>query len=90
MPVQFEIILSKQASKYYKKVPIGLVKRLDRAFLMLEQDPLSGGDIKILAGNTKRYRMRVGDIRIIFQVEKKLKRVEISAILPRGKAYKNL
>ena len=88
MPAQFEIILSKKASKYYKKVPINVTKRLDGAFLILENNPLSGGDIKALAGRTKRYRVRVGDIRIIYQINRELKRVEVSAILPRGEAYK--
>jgi len=90
LPAQYEIVLSKQASKYYKKVPIKIAKRIDRAFLILENDPFDGGDIKILAGKIKRYRIRVGNIRIIYQVNSPQKRVEVSAILPRGEVYKKI
>lgn len=90
MPAQFEIVLSKQASKYYKKVPINVAKRLDGAFLVLEENPIGGGDIKMLTGKLKRYRMRVGDVRIVYQINVGLKRVEVSAILPRGEVYKKI
>ena len=85
---QFEIILSKQAVKYYQRLPLNIARRLDRAFLKLELNPLSGGDIRPLSGRLSGYRLRIGDLRVIYQIDKENRLVFISAILPRGDIYK--
>ena len=90
MPEQFEIILSKQSAKYYKKLSIDEARRLDRAFLLLEKDPLGSGDIQLLSVKPKRYRFRVGGLRIIYQIDTKKKLVLVSTILPRGQIYRTL
>ncbi len=88
MPEQFKIILSRQAIKYYRRLPINVARRLDRAFLSLEKNPIFDSDIKQLKGKDKRYRSRAGDLRIIYQLNKKKKLVMVSTILPRGQVYK--
>lgn len=88
MPGQFEIVLSRQAIKYYKRLPLNLARRIDRVFIILEENPFFGADIKLLTRKPLRYRLRVGDLRIIYQIDKVKKLVLISAILPRGEAYK--
>lgn len=90
LPVRFEIILSKQALKYYQKVSKNTARRIDRAFLLLEKDPTTGGDIKILTAKRKRYRLRIGDLRVVYQIDLKLSKIQVSAILPRGDVYKKL
>lgn len=44
------------------------------------------GDVKRLTNFTPEYRLRVGDYRVLFQVEDD--RVMIFRILPRDKAYR--
>ncbi|MFH0773899.1 MAG: type II toxin-antitoxin system RelE/ParE family toxin [bacterium] len=84
---KFEVILSDRAFKYYRRLDRKMTDRLDRCFEMLEIDPFGGGDIKPLEGREKRYRCRVGNLRVIFRVNLEERRVEVSAILPRGDAY---
>lgn len=67
-----------------------MARRIDRAFLLLEKDPFASGDIKILAGLIKRFRLRVGDLRIIYQVNRTKKLILVSVILPRGEVYKHI
>lgn len=38
LPKQYKIILSKQAAKYYKRLPIKNARRIDRAFIILEDN----------------------------------------------------
>lgn len=44
------------------------------------------GDVKRLTNFTPEYRLRVGDYRVLFQVEDD--RVMIFRVLPRDKAYR--
>lgn len=46
------------------------------------------GDIKRLSGLKNEYRLRVGDLRVLFTKENDI--ITINDILPRGQAYNNL
>ena len=46
------------------------------------------GDIKKLQGIDNGYRLRVGDLRVLFSI--KDDRIYIDNIIPRGQAYKRL
>ena len=58
-------------------------KRLKEA---IEKVPF--GDIKKLQGIDNGYRLRVGDLRVLFSIEDD--RIYIDNIIPRGQAYKRL
>ncbi|OGO17555.1 MAG: hypothetical protein A2Z15_08395 [Chloroflexi bacterium RBG_16_50_11] len=84
----YRVALSKEALKYYNKVSVATATRLDKCFTNLESDPLKGSNIKSLKGMTGRFRYRVGNIRVIYEVDRTNNTVFVSAILPRGQAYK--
>lgn len=88
MPEQFKIIFSNQAAKYYQKLSKNQARRIDQAFLVLEKDPIGLSDIKILSGKPKRFRLRVGELRAIYQVNIIKRKILVSVILPRGQVYK--
>lgn len=73
----------KKAVKYINSVDKPTKKRLKEA---IEKIPF--GDIKKLSGFESEYRLRVGDLRILFTVENDI--ITINDIKPRGQAYKNL
>lgn len=52
----------------------------------IEKLPL--GDVKKLSGYDKEYRLRVGDIRVLFTIEDET--IIINSILPRGQVYKRV
>lgn len=55
----------------------------------LKTNPLSGKDITRLRGKLEgRYRLRVGDLRIIYRVEREEGLVIVEAIGSRGNIYK--
>ena len=84
----FKIALSKEALKYYNKVSTNTAAKLDRCFTGLESDPIQGSNIKPLKGLSGKYRYRVGNLRVIYQIVLQEKIVYVIAILPRGQAYK--
>ena len=78
-----KIEYSKKAVKYINSVDKPTKKRLKEA---IEKIPF--GDIKKLQGIDNGYRLRVGDLRILFSIEDDI--IYIDNIIPRGQAYKKL
>lgn len=78
-----DIEYSKKAVKYINSTDKVTKKRLKEA---IEKIPF--GDIKKLKGIKNGYRLRVGDLRVLFSIESDM--VYIDNIVPRGQAYKGL
>ncbi len=74
---------SKSAVKYINSTDKTTKKRLREA---IEKIPF--GDIKKLQGVKDGYRLRVGDLRVLFTMEND--KIYIDNIIPRGQAYKRL
>lgn len=87
-PEPYRILFSKNANKYYQRIILSQAKRIDQVLLKLSHDPYRGGDIKRLTGMPGLFRLRVGDLRVIFEIREKEKSVWVDQILPRGQAYK--
>ena len=84
----YEVRLSRRAQRYYERVDADTARRLDRCFEALTKDPYRGGDIKPLKGMKGVYRFRVGDLRVIYEVEVAKRIVKVYSILPRVKPIK--
>lgn len=78
-----QIEYSKSAIKYIIASDRSTKRRLKES---IEKIPL--GDIKKLQGTDNGYRLRVGDLRILFSIENDI--IYIDNIIPRGQAYKRL
>ncbi len=79
----FQIIYSKKAEKFLKKQDVPTRKRLVTAIGKLPQEEA----IKKLQG-TDGYRLRVGDFRVIFDVNGII--IDIIEIGNRGQIYKGV
>ncbi|MBN1189254.1 MAG: type II toxin-antitoxin system RelE/ParE family toxin [Dehalococcoidales bacterium] len=84
----FKIALSREAVKYYKKVSASTAARLDRCFTNLEFEPLKGSNIKPLKGIPGKYRYRIGNLRVVYEIDYAGNTVYVLAVLPRGQAYR--
>ena len=77
-----KIFYEKRAEKYLHKLTDEIQIRLEKAI-----NGIPDGDIKLLKGHANMYRLRVGDIRIIFSKEGD-DTIYILQIGPRGDIYK--
>lgn len=77
------IFYTKKAMKSIKSLDIRVKDRVRKG---IEKIPF--GDIKKLQGYSNLYRLRIGDYRVIYQMENG--NIIIDAVLPRGEAYKGL
>jgi len=78
------------ALKFYKSSPEELAKRLSQCFEDLEKNPFWGPNIKVLKGEKRRYRYRVGDYRVIYGIDKENNKVFVTLIASRASAYRNI
>jgi mRNA interferase RelE/StbE len=85
-----KIELSKKAAKFYQKADAAIAKRLNLAFSKLAENPLQQFNIKKLSGELKgSFRLRLGDMRIIYSVDEAKQIVYIEVIGFRGGVYKS-
>ena len=75
-----EIIYSKSAVKAISRMDPATKQRVKQGI-----DRLPDGDVKKLTGHTSSYRLRIGGLRILFDISEN---IVITNILPRGDAYK--
>ncbi|MEW5953356.1 MAG: type II toxin-antitoxin system RelE/ParE family toxin [Bacillota bacterium] len=85
--MEYKILFSPRARKDFKKI--------DRETKTKVKEALNGilaipprGDIKKLKGFKERYRLRVGDWRILYSLDRKIGELIVLEILPRKDAYK--
>lgn len=85
----YEVLISHDAEKYYKRQDNNTKRRLNKCIDNLGKEPLSGPHIKRLHGELEgKYRLEMGGLRIIYEVNIKKKTVEIKSIGGRGDVYK--
>jgi mRNA interferase RelE/StbE len=85
----YEIELSRKAAKFYQKANAITVRRLNAAFDSLAKNPFNHNNIKSLSGELQgSFRLRIGNIRIIYSINDTVKIVYIEVIGFRGDVYK--
>lgn len=87
---KFEVLLMPAALKFYKTCPDELTERLNRCFEELEGNPFWGPNIKILRGEKRRYRYRVGSYRVVYNIDKENNKVIVTLIASRPSVYRNI
>ena len=87
---KYEVILLGQAEKFYNKASDDLVHRLDLCFENLEVSPFQGSNIKLLKTqkSLKWYRYRVGDYRVVYEIDREAKKVGVLLVLHRSSVYR--
>jgi len=77
--------LMPDAKSYLDLLNKETVKKIYESLRKITKEP-PVGDVKKLQGNENLYRLRLGDLRIIF--EKKDNHILVEKIAPRGQVYK--
>ena len=66
----FEVVLFSKPAKFYNKLDDKTAKRLNKGMETLKSKPFMGKNIKKLSGKLAgKYRLRVGEIRVVYFVE---------------------
>jgi mRNA interferase RelE/StbE len=85
--LNYTIEFSSLAERQFKKLPVSFQKRLTPKINALAENPRPSG-IKKLEGEDDLYRIRVGDYRIIYQIQDDKLIVLVVKIGDRKEIYK--
>lgn len=84
----YKVVLNPVAEKAYEKADKALAKKIGRCLQQLEENPRSHPNIKPLKGKFSGcYRYRIGDYRVIYEVDDEVVCVFVLTIAHRGESY---
>lgn len=83
----FKLVISTRAEKDFARIDKRTALRIVSAIRALQTN-FGESDIKKLAGRLDEYRLRVGEWRVLFEVEKK-DTIVVTRVLNRKDAYRN-
>ena len=85
----YEVFLTREAQDFYEQADPVLVRKLNRRFRYLREDPYRHPNIKRLKGPLAgHFRYRVGDWRVIYQVDEQEHEVTVLLIAHQSKDYR--
>lgn len=77
------LVISNPAERALRRVPRLDLEHIDEAFAKMCSDPYSG-DVKFLRGMGATFRRRIGDWRILFELDKESQVIVVLAVKRRG------
>ncbi len=76
----YRIVYSSRAAKSFRKLPREIQKQIVKRIDQLKDNPRSISVVKLVGFSKAEYRSRVGDYRILFAIDDKLKLLIIADI----------
>lgn len=85
----FQITASNRATRSAKGLPPHIKTQITELLLVLRENPTPAEyyDVKKLKGEKDTFRVRLGDIRVVYDIDWHEKIIKILVIDHRGKAY---
>jgi mRNA interferase RelE/StbE len=83
----YTVLLRPAAERDRGSLPPDLRRRINEALVALEEDPRPSDTVK-LSGHQNRWRIRVGDYRILYEVDDAAHQVLVLRIAHRREVYR--
>ena len=83
---EYQLTIARSASKELENLPGSAIERVRTKIRGLATEPRPHGSKK-LKGSRNSWRIRIGDWRVLYQIDDEKKIVDISAIRHRSDAY---
>ena len=83
----YKIVFKSKALKDLKKLETAFIKKIINNINSLKENPLPGG-VKKLQSYHSLYRIRVGDYRVIYEIDKAGKIITVQYVRNRKDAYR--
>ena len=83
----FRVLFKSSVERDLRRLDAGTVRRVLTAISRLADDPFPRGAAK-LKGAERLHRLRVGDYRVIYEVDVRRKEVTVHYVRHRGTAYR--
>lgn len=83
----YQLVLSKQADKTLRKLPRNLSRRIKEKLIQIAADPYARHNNVTKLQERLGYRLRIGDWRVIYEIEDEELIVFVLKVGPRGEVY---
>ena len=83
----YEVVLAQQAERDLRRLPAEIFHRIIPEIKALARVPRPRGCRK-LTGSKRDYRIRVGDYRVIYEIDEKAKVVRVMRVRHRREVYR--
>lgn len=86
--MKYIVFLSRVSEKYLTRLTTSKAKRIIAKIEKLAENPFEDdNNISKLTGTASSFRLRLGDIRIIYNIDREKRVIYINKIAHRGSAY---
>ncbi len=85
----YKVTLKPSVEKDLRRMPKGVIRQVFKRIESLARDPLPRQSLKLTASE-RLYRLRVGDYRIIYEVDAEAREVTVHYVRHRREAYRGL
>ncbi len=82
----YTVLITRVAERELDRLPAEIHNRITQRVLRLEDNPRQAGTLKLRA--QEEYRIRVGDYRVLYQIDDKSQTVTIVSVAHRSEAYR--
>ncbi len=86
--MSYEVEFSRGAKKQFRKLPIDVQQRIQTKINELAIEPRPNG-VKKLQGDDNSYRVRVGDYRVVYEVDDNVLIITVIKVGHRSDIYKD-
>lgn len=86
--MRYAVLLESQAEKELISLPDEVLKRVDTKLQALSLNPRPKGTVKLRGKESEGWRLRVGDYRILYQIDDKDNIIRVYRIKHRREAYR--
>ena len=86
--MRYVVLLESRAEKELKSLPQGVLKRVDIKLQALSLNPRPRGVTKLKGKEGEGWRLRIGDYRLLYQIDDKDNVVRIYRIKHRREVYR--
>jgi mRNA interferase RelE/StbE len=84
----WRVELTRTAQRDLRRLDPPIRKRVEQALRALAQDPNQAGQLRKLTG-APEWRLRVGGWRALVLLDEQQRVIQITRVLPRGRAYRD-
>ncbi len=84
----YSVRFSPAATREFKKLDRAVQERLDADIRQLERDPRPPGSRKMQPHHLERYRVRSGEMRIVYEVDDTARQLEVVTLGDRKDVYR--
>ncbi len=86
--MSYIVLLERQADKELHGLPPQMLRRIDKRLLALSTEPWPRGAVKLKGKEGEGWRIKTGDYRILYTVDKTQKIIKVYRIKHRREAYR--